>query len=528
MYEKPLERLNYYNGRPLDAADFKTEQEYHIRTRRWLNKSLYAGGGIAHGLEVSKVPGNNSPRVLVTPGLALDGEGREIILLDAVELEVCSFSGSGTIAVQGNYLVIEYQESKIAIESGSCIAHARGSSVSKPHWGGPSRIQSQVKFSWLPYIPHPTSGQIVLARVELKDCTSVDHIDTGARHYIGQSWMQTVRQFALEGESEIAFIPKASFPAPKAGAADVRQDVEVVGRIYFHIRGRQSPSVTLHLRSEKISPLHYTELGSHTHGANSSSSVDDHTITLNDISHVHGLTNVITDTEKGDDTFGGLGPHVHWIFAKSQPLWPHDTLDNAGSFGFVLNKQGGTANTVDNDVHDPNESSKSVIFGGAHRHELIRRGPVGTGDPAKTDTPESFTQITLTHTNVASATAVDAFGAKVPSRDGDPLAYVDDLQIFLGIAGDSVQSVNRTNEILIQLANSNPVDWGGKNKIGNSGLSGDVLKDKGTGPIRLDYLNDTTFVEGEYCIELRVAARHDPLGNKIANGGKILYNLYVE
>lgn len=51
MNEKPLERLNYYNGQRLEASDFKTEQEYHIRTRRWLNKSLYTAG-IARGLEV--------------------------------------------------------------------------------------------------------------------------------------------------------------------------------------------------------------------------------------------------------------------------------------------------------------------------------------------------------------------------------------------------------------------------------------------------------------------------------------------
>jgi len=40
MTEKVLERLNYYNGQRLEASDLKVEQEYHIRVRRWLNKSL--------------------------------------------------------------------------------------------------------------------------------------------------------------------------------------------------------------------------------------------------------------------------------------------------------------------------------------------------------------------------------------------------------------------------------------------------------------------------------------------------------
>jgi hypothetical protein len=37
MNEKPLERLNYFNGQRLQAGDFKLEQDYHMRVRRWLN-----------------------------------------------------------------------------------------------------------------------------------------------------------------------------------------------------------------------------------------------------------------------------------------------------------------------------------------------------------------------------------------------------------------------------------------------------------------------------------------------------------
>src|SRR3954462_15690854 len=72
MTEKPVERLNYYNGQRLEASDLKLEQEYHIRVRRWLNKSLYSAG-IARGLEVrdqKKVDPNDpsAPVVVVGPG----------------------------------------------------------------------------------------------------------------------------------------------------------------------------------------------------------------------------------------------------------------------------------------------------------------------------------------------------------------------------------------------------------------------------------------------------------------------------
>src|SRR5262245_58358035 len=120
MNEKPLERLNYYNGRPLDAADFKTEQEYHIRTRRWLNKSLYSAG-IARGLEVRAIeegPKKDAPFVAVGPGLALDSDGREIILLEEAVIEVCSYAGNNDSTVVGNYLVIEYSEETLEYEKG--------------------------------------------------------------------------------------------------------------------------------------------------------------------------------------------------------------------------------------------------------------------------------------------------------------------------------------------------------------------------------------------------------------------------
>src|ERR1044071_5344931 len=84
--QPPMERLNYFNGQRLEASDFKLEQSYHMRVRRWLNKSLYTWG-IAKGLEVEVKPGD-SHRVIVSPGLALDAQGREIILLEEAEVQV--------------------------------------------------------------------------------------------------------------------------------------------------------------------------------------------------------------------------------------------------------------------------------------------------------------------------------------------------------------------------------------------------------------------------------------------------------
>jgi hypothetical protein len=82
--EQPLDRVNYFNGQRLDAADFRADQDYQIRVRRKLFSSLYPIGGIVEGLEVTKHP-SDAHKVRVAPGVALDFLGREIILLDPTD-----------------------------------------------------------------------------------------------------------------------------------------------------------------------------------------------------------------------------------------------------------------------------------------------------------------------------------------------------------------------------------------------------------------------------------------------------------
>ena len=71
--ESPLERLNYYNGQRLEAGDMRTEQDYHVRVRRWLNKSLYTPG-IAAGLDVTVKEGD--PHTVVGASRVGAGSGR--------------------------------------------------------------------------------------------------------------------------------------------------------------------------------------------------------------------------------------------------------------------------------------------------------------------------------------------------------------------------------------------------------------------------------------------------------------------
>jgi len=70
-------RTRYYFGRLLTAEDFEREQEYHRKARFRLNLALL-GAGVVWGLGVSASADDSG--LEVSPGMAIDGLGREIIV----------------------------------------------------------------------------------------------------------------------------------------------------------------------------------------------------------------------------------------------------------------------------------------------------------------------------------------------------------------------------------------------------------------------------------------------------------------
>ena len=226
MAEKPLDRLSYYNGQRLEADDLTLEQEYHIRVRRWLNKSLYPEGGIVDGLEVTKL---YDLQVIVEPGLALDPEGREIILMERRVVPVIPKKNRPDGRIPGNYLTIRYDEETTSEEGGSCTPRPEHPSqaVSRAAWGGPGRVRAAPRLGWTDATPTPGGNEVYLAQIELDAaCTCVKHIHRGVREDVERRVAQKVFQYALEGTADIA--------------------VNVPKRIYFHIRGRQPNAVTLY------------------------------------------------------------------------------------------------------------------------------------------------------------------------------------------------------------------------------------------------------------------------------------------
>lgn len=97
-----LKRLNYFNHQFLAEQDFKDEQAYHLDMRRRHNRFLHTWG-VADGLEVEKI---TEREILVTQGLAIDRDGREIVLDQAVRREVRHLGVDSD-----GYVTVGYRES---------------------------------------------------------------------------------------------------------------------------------------------------------------------------------------------------------------------------------------------------------------------------------------------------------------------------------------------------------------------------------------------------------------------------------
>jgi hypothetical protein len=496
MSEKPIERLSFYNGERLKADDFKLEQDYHIRVRRWLNKSLYSAG-IAHGLEVSYEPGRKDvygrPVILVAPGLALDNEGREMIVVQQTEVPIHGRPNPPGQPVSGNYVYIQYNEEKHSEESDSLTTRSGG----KLAFGGPSRVLAEPIIGWSQDFPNESRGRVVLAQVQLDNNCSVVHIYPYPRHTIGQAASTAGASYALEGERHI--------------------NKDNPGRIYFHIRGRQANCVTLYLRGEKFSTLFYTEMGRHTHIID----VDVDNVIIPTHQHPLSPIKINSDPNNTDQpetgSTGLAGSHNHPLNNAEARIFANDlggdALDHKGPGGGNESLKNRFAFTLTLNGHD------------GHKHAL----------PVTTEDNEQGDPIPMT----ASGWSKDAGVADVAARSQEfvkvgpevlSLKFVDDLKVYVGSVGDGGMRPlspgdgtpgDLTRAILTQVKGSRQSLYGNKEKLGEgSGGDNDPLYSHGTGPIRLDLLSpELSFSQGEYYIDLAVDNE---------SGGRILYNLYVD
>ena len=155
-----IKRVNYYRHQFLVETDFQEEQSYHVEMRHRHNRYMH-GWGIAGGLLVEQ---HTDREVLITPGMALDRDGREVVLNDAAILAIAPLEHAGHV-----YVVLNYLE-----EEGD-----------RREAGGVSGFARMVELPVLSVVRHhpPADGAaIALARVHLDDAGRIRDIDLSVRH----------------------------------------------------------------------------------------------------------------------------------------------------------------------------------------------------------------------------------------------------------------------------------------------------------------------------------------------------------
>jgi hypothetical protein len=485
--EDPLQRLNYYNGQRLEALDFRDEQRYHMRVRRWLNKALYSAG-IASGLEVTKHP-TDKHAVVVGPGLALDQDGREIIVIESQVVRVCGVPRRADGVQIGNYLVIAYSEEKVAPQQDGCqvrwsepapstgeccrggarndradcggdcgcggkcggqcaggcgcggasqgAASSTDSSVRERSWGAPSRIQATPSISMQAAWPTDSQRKILLGQVVLNAQCQVEDIRAGVRRYATAVKPPNATPLSLEGEK------------------DIDKDNPKVLR--FHVDGGFPDTALLYLQASKFSSLYYSEMGRHTHPLKAS----------------------LADATKNFT-------HGHTVEASA-------TAD-AGSHAHRLMLNDGNPNDgVDRENRDACKWTWDIIsHEGVHHHDL-----------GEIKVHENLWEWTHGHAFSGTIDAAGATGAD--ARVGAALTFPNDLRV-------SFDGADVTAQILAQLQALDPASWA---TLGN-GQGSHKLVTSGTGAIDLRQLG----------VDLGPGV-HTLIFSVPAGGGQVHYNLYI-
>jgi hypothetical protein len=155
-----IKRVRYFNGEFLVADDFNAEQDYHRQMRYRHNKNFHKLG-IVTGLDVTFDPGDDT-FVTISPGLAVDKNGQEIILQGSgiVDFNTPDYAGNGSY-----YITISWKEAKIDPDEN----------------GNAKRYDETPVIATSIDAPLDPETDLILARVTLKVDKTINTIDRSDR-----------------------------------------------------------------------------------------------------------------------------------------------------------------------------------------------------------------------------------------------------------------------------------------------------------------------------------------------------------
>jgi len=181
-----LERIQFFNGERLFAADLQALEAFN-REMRWLHNQSLHQAGVGSGFLVT---GNTGDRqVVVSPGYALDSCGREIILTEPQTISIPPVADDGSGAPV-------YYDLAVAYPSDSQLAPSETRVGVCSPTPGVVRLREEPVFCWVQLTADPTNRQpldptlqkriktgllIVLAQIQILNCQLKLPVSTAQR-----------------------------------------------------------------------------------------------------------------------------------------------------------------------------------------------------------------------------------------------------------------------------------------------------------------------------------------------------------
>lgn len=152
--EAILERVTFFDGQRLAAADLESVHDGDLRLRRLHNRTLH-DWGVASGLGVSGKKGDREVRV--APGHALNRFGRELIVSPERVSPVPAVAGSSGEEALYELALAPAESEPVEVRQGVCAP------------AGAVRVSEAPRISWR--LPEDRrADEVVLAQVWIRDC----------------------------------------------------------------------------------------------------------------------------------------------------------------------------------------------------------------------------------------------------------------------------------------------------------------------------------------------------------------------
>lgn len=200
-------RVRYFDHQFLQVGDFTDEQNYHRELLQLHNASLHTPG-IAQGLDVTFATG--ATKVSVSPGVAIDGTGMQLVLATERDVELASFTPDATV-----YLVISYAEQPAVPATDGSGNDTRTTEI--PDIEGETSA--------------PQDGQHLLLAAVTRSGTAVTGIDTTGRLVAGAAGGdESVQSLAIRAANAVP----ANWPtltAPAASQAELSSSLTIDGAL---------------------------------------------------------------------------------------------------------------------------------------------------------------------------------------------------------------------------------------------------------------------------------------------------------